>query len=117
MVKVIEYQQRQNAEGKTFFALILMGAVEFIKSSISGNFYPTAWKTSITSTFNEEVCKSLVGKTFPGIVEKVEVEPYEYKVPSTGETIMLQHKFYFNPQPNNPTMEETVFSPEVTMAE
>jgi hypothetical protein len=116
MVKVIEYQKRKNADGKEFFALILMGVVEFIKSSISGNYYATAFKSSITSTFNEDVCKSLVGKSFPGMVEKITVEPYEYKVPSTGETIMLQHKYRFNPEPNSPSMEEIIFAPDMVNA-
>ena len=69
------------------------------------------------SEWKQNIPLSLLGKTFPGIVEKVEVEPYEYKVPSTGETIMLQHKYRFNPIPNSPTLEETIFSLEVTMAE
>jgi hypothetical protein len=116
MVKVIEYQKRKNADGKEFFALIIMGAIEFIKSSISGNYYATAWKTSITSTFNEDVCQSLVGKAFPGMIEKVTVEPYEFKVPSSGETLMLTHKYRFNPEPNSPSMEEVVFTPEIVEA-
>ena len=112
MVKVIEYQKRTNAEGKDFFVLILMGAVEFIKSSISGNFYASAFKASITTTFNEEICKGLVGRSLPGIVERVTVEPYEYKVPETGETIMISHRYVFNPIEKQQTMEQVVFGPE-----
>ena len=116
MVKVTEYQKRKNANGIEFFVLILMSGIEFIKSSISGNFYATAWKTSITSTFNEDVCKSLVGQSLPGVIEKIASDPYEYKIPSTNETIMLTHKYRFNPEPNSPSMEEVVFTPEIVEA-
>ena len=116
MVTIIDYTKRQNAEGKEFFTLNLMGGVELVKSTKTGNYYATAWKSSITCTFNEEVCKSLVGTKLPGTVQRIEAEPYEYKLPSTGETIMLTHKYQFNPSPNTPTMEEVVFSPEAQPA-
>jgi hypothetical protein len=116
MVTVIDYAGRRSADGKEFFVLILMGGIEFVQSTHTGCFYATAWKSSITTTFNEQVCKGLVGKTLPGEVQRIEVEPYEFKVEDTGETIMLTHKFRFNPSPNNPSMEETVFAPELTEA-
>jgi hypothetical protein len=93
MVTVIDFKKAVNAAGKEFFLLILMGGVSFVKSTITGNFYATAWKTSITSTFTEDVCKTLIGTKLPGEIEKVDVEePYEYKIPTTGETIILHHK-------------------------
>jgi hypothetical protein len=49
-------------------------------------------------------------------VTKVESEPYEYKIPSTGETIMLTHKYRFDASPNTTTMEEVVFTPEQQLA-
>ena len=116
MVTIIDYSKRQNAEGKEFFTLNLMGGVELVKSTKTGNYYATAWKSSITSTFNEEVCKSLVGTKLPGTVQKIECEPYEYALPTTGEIIMLTHKYLFNPSPNTATMEEVVFTPEPQVA-
>lgn len=116
MVTIIGYTKRQNAEGKEFFTLNLMGGIELIKSSKTGSFYATAFKSSITSTFNEDVCKSLIGTKLPGIVTKVESEPYEYKIPSTGETVMLTHKYRFDASPNTATMEEVVFTPEPQLA-
>ncbi len=112
MVTIINYTKRQNAEGKEFFTLNLMGGVELVKSTKTGNYYATAWKSSISCTFNEDVCKSLIGTKLPGIVTRVESEPYEYKIPSTGETIMLTHKYRFDASPNIATMEEVVFTPE-----
>ena len=116
MVTIIGYTKRQNAEGKEFFTLNLMGGIELIKSSKTGNFYATAFKSSITSTFNEDVCKSLIGSKLPGTVQKIECDSYEYAIPSTGEIVMLTHKYLFNPSPNSATMEEVVFSPEAQLA-
>lgn len=48
MVTIIDYTKRQNAEGKEFFVLNLMGGVELVKSTKTGNYYATAWKSSIT---------------------------------------------------------------------
>jgi hypothetical protein len=113
MVTIIDFKKAVNSTGKEFFLLILMGGVSFVKSSITGNFYATAWKTSITSTFTEEVCRSLIGTKLPGEIEKVEAEPYEYVIPTTNETVVLYHKYRFNPTPNALSMEETVFQPEM----
>ena len=93
-----------------------MGGIELIKSSKTGSFYATAFKSSITSTFNEDVCKSLIGTKLPGTVQKIDCESYEYAIPSTGEIVMLTHKYLFNPSPNSPSMEEVVFTPEAQLA-
>ena len=116
MVTIIDYTKRQNAEGKEFFTLNLMGGVELVKSTKTGNHYATAWKSSISCTFNEDVCKSLIGSKLPGTVQKIECEAYEYALPSTGEIVMLTHKYLFNPSPNAPSMEEVVFTPEAQLA-
>lgn len=112
MVTITGYKKRQNVEGKDFFTLSLLGGVEFVKSKVTGAFYATGLKASITSTFPEEVCKSLIGTKVQGLVEKVECEPYEYHLAQTNETVMLTHKYRFNPSPNTATMEEVVFTPE-----
>ena len=31
----------------------------------------------------------------PGKIEKVEVEPYEYAIPETGELITLSHRYEY----------------------
>jgi len=116
MVTIIEFQKRQK-DGKDFYTLTLMGGIEFVKSSISGNTYLTSRKASVTSTFSEEVCKSLVGKTIPGIIEKIEVEPYKYTIKESGETVMLTHAFKYNHSQNEPTMEETILEPEPELSE
>ncbi len=114
MVTVVDFSKMHNAEGKEFNSLTVMGGVEFVQSQKSGSFYATAWKASIACTFNDEMCKSLIGKNLPGDIEKVEVEPYEYHIPETGETIYLTHKYSYNPAPGSkqPSMEKAVFGPE-----
>jgi len=117
MVTVSDVRACINLKGEPFFALVLMGGITFVKSSKTENYYATAWKGSIPTTFTEEFCKALVGKTLPGEIEKVNCEPYEYTIPSTKETIILTHKYRFNPNPTNPSLEQAVFTPEMATAQ
>jgi len=116
MVTVTDFRKCTNAKGESFCALVLMGGITFVMSSKSNKYYATAWRGSIPSTFSEEFCKSLIGKTLPGEIEKVECGPYEYKIPSTGETILLTHQYRFNPNPGITSMEQAVFTPELVTA-
>lgn len=112
MVTVVNFDKRINEEQKEFFTLTLEGDVELAQSSKTGNFYATARKTTITSTFNEATCKRLIGKTLPGTIQKLECDPYEYVDKETGEVIELSHKYVYNPNGNS-TMEEAVFEKEL----
>ena len=76
-----------------------------VKSSKTGKFYATAKSCSIISTFDEETCKSLIGKQMPGRIVKVETEPYEYSIPNSDEVIELNFNYEYDP---NGTVEETV---------
>ncbi len=93
-VKIADYKARISHDGKAFFALVLQGGIEIVKSA-SGNSYATAKTASMPTTFSEEVCKGLIGSELPGRIERVEVEPYEYTVPETGEVILLHHRFEY----------------------
>jgi hypothetical protein len=112
-VNVIDVVSRQDVAGKTFFALILMGGMEFVQSRKTGSWYATSCKSSITTTFPEQFCKGLIGKTIPGEIQRMEVDPYEYTVEETGEVVTLTHKYRYNPKPNSVSIEETVFAPEM----
>jgi len=116
MVTVSGYKVRQNAEGKDFCVLLLLGGIELVKSSITNQYYATARKASITSTLPEEVCKNIIGTKLPGAIERQECEAYEYALPETGEVVTLNHRYVYNPKPNTPSMEETVFAPEMAVA-
>lgn len=107
MVTVIDFVKRTNSEGKEFNALLLQGEVEMIKSQKTGKFYATAKTCSITSTFDDTICQSLIGKELPGNIEKVKCEPYEYQIPNTKEAVTLNFIYQFNPVQQ--TMEQEVF--------
>src|ERR1035437_2499899 len=97
MVTIVNFNQRINAEGKEFFTLTLQGDIELIKSSQTGKFYASAKRASITSTFDERTCKSLLGKTLEGKIIKVETEPYVFQIPNSNETATLNHKYEYQP--------------------
>ena len=95
MVTVIDYAKRVNSQGEEFYALILQSDLEMVKSRESGNFYATAKRASVTSTFTEEACEKLIGQEIPGSIQRVPAEPYEFTIPDTGEVIQLEHRWVY----------------------
>lgn len=98
MLKIIETVQRTNSEGEEFWAFILQDGLQLVQSKETGNFYATARTTSITSTFNEEVAKSMIGSEIPGTIQKIACEPYEYTIKETGEVVTLEHRWEYRPE-------------------
>lgn len=107
MVTISSYHVRHNQDGKPFLSLELLGDVEFIQSSTTGLFYATAKKCSMSSTFSEEMAKTLIGKQLPGRIDRVQCDPYEFVVKDTGEVINLCHTYVYNP-----SEKEDVFIPQ-----
>jgi hypothetical protein len=66
-----------------------------VKYKETGNYYATAKKTSVPSTFTEETCKSLIGQKIPGSIQRVPCEPYEFAVPDSGEILELDHRWVY----------------------
>lgn len=97
MVRVIGYHENERSDGEKFYSLSIQGGVEMVKSEQSGNFYATARKTRITTTFDEATCQALVGSEMPGSVVKVECEPYDYLVEKTGEVLQMTHTYQYLP--------------------
>jgi len=95
MVKIVDFVKRQNKEGVEFNALILQGGIELVKSRESGRYYATAKKASITSTFDDAMCQSLIGQEIPGSVQRIETEPYDFTVKDTGEVLSLTHRWVY----------------------
>jgi hypothetical protein len=95
MVRIVNYQKRTTEEGKVFFTLELQGGIEIVKSQETGKSYMTARKASMSCTFDELTCQSLIGTELPGSVRKVECEEYEYTIKDTGEVISLSHRFEY----------------------
>lgn len=107
MVKIVDYKERESADGSPFYALILQGGVEIVESA-NGRMYATARKTSMVSSFDEATCKMLIGQDIPGSIEKVEVEPYEYTHPVSGEVIFLTHRYEYVHEQAKETVDFTV---------
>ncbi len=98
MVRIISYKQRRKEDGETFLVLELQGGIEMVQSKQTGNFYATAKRAFIPSTFDENTCKALVGTEMQGSIIKEECEPFEYVVQETGEEIILSHRWVYTPE-------------------
>lgn len=98
MVRIINYKKRTAKDGKEFFALELSGGIEMVKSKSTGMYYATAKKTTITSSFDEETCKSLVGTEIPGYIAKVECDPYTLVNEETGEEQTVTSRNMYVPE-------------------
>lgn len=98
MVTVINFKERNKEDGTSFFVLEIQGGLEMVRSQSTGQFYATAKKAYLPSTFDAMTCQALVGTQMPGSIEKEECEPYEYTVQSTGEIITLSHRYCYVPE-------------------
>jgi len=95
MVKITDFKSYQSEDGKDFCVLIVQGGLEAVKSQETNRTYFTARTARVPCTFNEAVCKSLIGTDFPGVIQKVEVDPYEYTIEGSGEVITLSHRYEY----------------------
>ena len=95
MVRITNYQRRVTEQGKEFFTLELQGGIEVVKSQETGKSYMTARKATISCTFDELTCQSLIGTELPGAVKKLQCEEYSYTIRETGEVITLSHRYEY----------------------
>ena len=114
MVRIIDYAERTNSAEEKFYSLILQGGVEMVKSKETGRYYAMAKRASITSTFDEETCKSLIGSELPGSIQKQQCEPYEFTNPETVEVLQLNHRWVYVKE--GETVEDAVFEEQVVTA-
>jgi hypothetical protein len=108
MVRIIGFKKREKENGIPFFVLELQGGVEMVRSTETGQYYATAKKAFITSTFDEVTCKALVGSEMSGNVLKTEVTPYSYVVKETGEELVLTHRWVFVPENEQAKHDEAI---------
>lgn len=95
MVRIVDYKTYQNEDGEEFFALVVHGGISAVKSRETGKTYLTKQTARVSCTFDEETCKSLIGSEIPGRIIKVDVEPFEYAIPESGEIITLTQRNEF----------------------
>lgn len=109
MVTVTGFQERKNQEGETYFALeIFSDDLEFIVSKKTGRHYATVRKCFMSTTFNEMICKKMIGRDMPGSIIKEECDPYNYVLEETGEELILTHRNVYVPVEESNT-ESVVF--------
>jgi len=95
MVTIVSYKERLKEDGSNFFVLELQGGIEMVKSKETGNYYATAKRAYLPSTFTREVCESLIGTQMPGGIVKEVCEPFNYVIKETGEEITLNHRWVY----------------------
>ena len=71
---------REGKDNKLFVALEISSDIELVQSEQPDRFYATAKRSSIPSTFSEEVAKTLIGKQLPGRIEKVQSRPVRLRI-------------------------------------
>lgn len=100
MVTVIGYKECTSQSSNVFYSLMLQGDITLSKSE-NGNFYFTANKALVMTSFTEEYCKALVGKQLAGGIVRIPCEEY-YCVNAAGESVVMNYRFEYDPK------EETV---------
>ena len=98
MVRIVNYKTRQREDGTNFYLLEVQGGIEMIKSKTTNQYYATAKKATVSTTFDEATCKGLIGTEFPGKISKIKTDPYQYTIKDTGEVITLEHRFVYLPE-------------------
>jgi hypothetical protein len=106
MVTIMGYALRKGQDEKEFYALILQGGIELVKSKKTERYYATLKKASISSTFDEATCKASIGQQFPGSIQKQSCEPYTFVVKETGEIMEFNYRWSYVPE--GTTLEEVI---------
>lgn len=97
MVTVINALKRTSVKGD-FMVLELQGGIEMVQSQTTGNFYATARKCTVPSSFDEQTALAMIGCQMPGNIERVQSEAYDYTIKETGEVIKLMHSYQYRPE-------------------
>lgn len=98
MVTIRNFHQHENAEGKKYITLELVGDIEMIQSKQTGRFYATVRKCSIPSSLDEVTARLMIGRNLPGSILKKECDPYSYTMAETGEVVTITHRYDYFPE-------------------
>lgn len=114
MVTITNFKEVQTADGREFVSIELQSEPKLVQSPTTGNFYLTVNKTRVTTALPVDVCKTLIGQTLPGTVEKIQVEPYEVVNKETGEVKTFHHIFVYTPDGQSVQKGQTGNLPDIT---
>tara|TARA_R110000796_G_scaffold37722_4_gene95169 strand:+ start:35423 stop:35770 length:348 start_codon:yes stop_codon:yes gene_type:complete len=95
MVSIKNFKAITKTNGEMFYALVVQGGVEPTRSENTGRMYFTTRTATVPTTFDEDTCKSIIGTTFNGEIRKIDCEPYDYTIESTGEIVKLSHRWEY----------------------
>ena len=112
MVQISDYKTYHREDGEAFYALVVQGGLEAVKSKETGKMYFTTKSARVPCTFDEEMCLAVIGTTFPGTIKKVETEPYEYTIQETGEVIVRNHRYEYVSEEDD-IIESNIIQPEL----
>lgn len=97
MVRITNSKTRTKEDGTEFYLLEVQGGIEMVKSKTTNQYYATAKKATVSTTFDEDTCRGLIGTDFPGKIAKIQTEPYSYTIKETGEVVTLEHRYMYLP--------------------
>ena len=78
-----------------------------VLSEETSRYYATAKQASVTSTFDEATCQSMVGTKLTGKIVRIACDPFEFVIKETGEIKTLNHRWAYNP--DEKSLEEIVY--------
>jgi len=116
MVRIINFKEREKEDGTSFFVLELQGGIEMALSKATGNFYATAKKAYIPSTFDEQTCSALIGTEMSGRIIKEDCEVFTYVIKETGEEVTLNHRWVYTTEDVVKPHQETVMREQNVIA-
>lgn len=98
MVNVIGFQKRTAMDDRDYFVIQLQSdEIELIASKTTGRHYATLKKCWMSTTFDEQTCKLMLGKKMPGTILKEECDPYSFVIEETGEELTLSFRNVYSP--------------------
>lgn len=112
MVTIVNFKTFEKENGEKFHCLVVQGGIEVATSQQTGKTYFTARTVTVSTTFDEQTCKGLIGEKISGVVKKVETDPYDYTVSETGEIIQLTHRYEYVTDEEN-IIDANIIQPEL----
>lgn len=98
MVNVIGFQKRTAMDNRDYYVIQLQSdEIELLISQTTGRHYATLKKCWMSTTFDEQTCKLMLGKKMPGTILKEECDPYSFVIEETGEEMTLNFRNVYSP--------------------